>query len=70
MPFIHVSRAEQDPDIPKSGEEVRCTEETCPGEKGWEVGYGLAGGGIGIYMYCNKCEKVVSKDQDTDPDGP
>ena len=29
-----------------------------------EMGYGLAGGGIGPYSYCPRCEIVVDKSQD------
>ena len=29
-----------------------------------EQGYGLAGGGIGVYIYCPKCEEVLVKFQD------
>ncbi len=30
-----------------------------------EMGYGLAGGGIGPYSYCSKCGTVVNKSQDS-----
>jgi hypothetical protein len=26
-----------------------------------EAGYGLAGGGIGVYNYCGLCFKIISK---------
>lgn len=29
-----------------------------------EMGYGLAGGGMGPYSYCPRCEIVVNKSQD------
>lgn len=29
-----------------------------------EVGYGLAGGGCGVYYWCPKCSKIISKTQD------
>lgn len=29
-----------------------------------ECGYGLAGGGIGPYMYCPNCFMILSKSQD------
>lgn len=57
---IIVDYAEQH--APKEPEE--CKLEGCPGEEGWEPGYGLAGGGMGFYLYCAKCERVVSKTQD------
>jgi hypothetical protein len=31
-----------------------------------EPGYGLAGGGIGAYMYCPQCMVVVEKIQDAE----
>ena len=58
---IHCDSAEQH--VPKPGEAI-CKRVDCPGERGWEVGYGLAGGGCGVYHYCNLCESVVDKMQD------
>ncbi len=58
---VHCDSAEQH--VPKMGEAV-CSRADCPGEEGWEIGYGLAGGGCGVYHYCDKCEKVVDKTQD------
>jgi hypothetical protein len=29
-----------------------------------EGGYGLAGGGIGAYMYCPECDHILSKVED------
>lgn len=34
-------------------------------EKYRETGYGLAGGGIGPYEYCKKCDRILCKSQDT-----
>ena len=31
-------------------------------------GYGLAGGGMGAYTYCDDCGKVLWKEQDPDED--
>lgn len=28
-----------------------------------EVGFGLAGGGYGAYLYCEKCGKIIHKTQ-------
>lgn len=38
-----------------------CERDDCPGEENWEAGYGLAGGGIGPYMYCNVCGEIRNK---------
>lgn len=59
-----VGLAEQDPSIPSSASEAKCSHGDCPGERGWEAGYGLAGGDMGVYMYCPKCGEVKSKTQD------
>lgn len=29
-------------------------------------GYGLAGGGMGVYTFCNKCNRVLCKDETGD----
>ena len=40
---------------------MRC--ERCGGTE-FEAGYGMAGGGMGAYMYCCKCGEIASKVQD------
>ena len=36
--------------------------DTCPTcDTPCEIGYGLAGGGFGVYGFCSTCEKVVWK---------
>lgn len=32
-----------------------------------EMGYGLAGGGMGPYSYCPSCGRVITKSQDIEP---
>lgn len=29
-----------------------------------DMGYGLAGGGLGVYEYCNDCGQAINKTQD------
>ena len=41
----------------------KCSRSDCPGPE-FEMGYGLAGGGIGVYEFCDVCERIVSKTQD------
>lgn len=55
--FIHMDFAEQDPSIPEKGPDV-CP--TCG--KPLESGYGMAGGGMGVYMYCEE-HGIISKTQ-------
>jgi len=40
--------------------------EKCPNCRGIriQVGYGLAGGGIGVYKHCEDCGRVFDKCQD------
>lgn len=45
-----------------------CANPKCEGPSAWEHGYGLAGGGMGAYLFCPICEKVVQKNQDRDED--
>lgn len=58
--FVNLSPSAQDHDVPQSGT-GKCPRCNVLGE----MGYGLAGGGIGPYMYCPSCGTVLSKSQDT-----
>jgi hypothetical protein len=44
----------------------------CPncGSKKVESGYGLAGGGIGCYLYCEDCAHIFDKVQDPEMTEP
>lgn len=65
MSIIAIDMADQDPSIPEIPP-TECVEKRsdCPGERGWEGGYGMAGGGMGCYTYCPLCGQVISKTQD------
>lgn len=54
----HIDYATQDPSIPGSGPD-QCPK--CKVEA--ESGFGLAGGGYGVYTYCPKCGAILSKVQ-------
>jgi hypothetical protein len=43
-----------------------CPEGHCPGWEGFEMGFGLAGGNYGPYLYCPKCYRILDKWQDMD----
>ena len=62
--FIHITPSDKRPGIPELGEGVACDKDQCPGPKGWEFGYGLAGGGMGAYNYCDVCNRVTEKSLD------
>lgn len=49
-----------DKPLPKYGQSIKCGRSDCE-PKNWETGYGLAGGGCGVYKFCNICEQVVEK---------
>ena len=57
-PIIHIDSNEQRPDLPTT-----CPDK-CP-ECGTEAehGFGMAGGGFGVYTFCPKCEKLLGKVQ-------
>jgi hypothetical protein len=58
---IHIDTTEQRDGLPEFQEDC------CPKCKGpVQVGFGLAGGGYGVYSYCDICEMVVSKSQTPD----
>lgn len=54
--IIHVAKSEKRPGLPDCGLD-RCPK--CGGDL--EDGFGLAGGGFGVYQYCGACEEIVSK---------
>jgi hypothetical protein len=56
---VHIDSAEQHPAVPDH------TPEACPkcGGQEFEGGFGLAGGGYGVYEYCVGCGTIVSKTQ-------
>lgn len=56
----HVDKSEIRKDLIGYDADGRCAK--CHGEL--EQGYGLAGGGIGVYDYCPKCGDIVSKTED------
>jgi hypothetical protein len=55
---VHIDGVEQRPDI--LTEQVEACP-TCSCEL--EQGYGMAGGGLGVYGYCPRCERVIWKCQ-------
>lgn len=53
-----VDKTEQDKDLPD-----HCPDE-CPDCKiPAESGFGMAGGGMGVYTYCPQCNKMLGKVQ-------
>lgn len=58
IPFAHYDLSEQRKDIPEAGP-THCPE--CKVEA--ESGFGLAGGGFGVYTFCPSCGKMLSKTQ-------
>jgi hypothetical protein len=61
IPFAHIDSSTQHPDIPEAGP-THCPE--CKVEA--ECGFGMAGGGMGVYTYCPSCGKMLSKIQTED----
>jgi hypothetical protein len=61
MTDIFIDPADKDPETPDIGLADACDRQDCPGPEGWQMSFGLAGGGIGCYQYCGRCERVVAK---------
>lgn len=57
--IIHVSKRHKSADIPEYKQGGKCPKCNSPTEDG----FGLAGGGFGVYTYCPKCEEVVTKSE-------
>ena len=58
--MIHIDAAEKRVDLPDVGE----TDGKCPScGATLQTGFGLAGGGYGVYEYCasDECNRVVTK---------
>ena len=56
---IHIDTAHKRDDLPEFYQGDHCPK--CGGEQ--EVGFGLAGGGYGVYTYCPRCEQITSKSE-------
>lgn len=46
--------------LPACGDSKPCANADCPWPN-FEQGYGLAGGGMGVYEFCSVCGQIVSK---------
>ena len=60
---IHIDSAEKRKELPEVGDIAACPH--CGGQE-FSMGFGLAGGGYGIYEICDACCMVVSKTQESD----
>jgi hypothetical protein len=49
--------------LPDCGQATPCQMSECPWPN-FEMGYGLAGGGLGVYEFCVACGQIVSKTLD------
>ncbi len=54
---MHVDAASKREDLPDMGSHDACP--TCQGPL--QIGFGMAGGGYGVYTYCEACSEVTSK---------
>jgi hypothetical protein len=53
----HISFAEKRKGIPEFDRKAPCP--TCGGKT--EEGFGLAGGGYGVYTFCSPCDAITTK---------
>ncbi len=59
---IHIDAAERAAHLPEYQQDLPCP--TCGTPP--ETGFGLAGGGFGIYSYCSKCGIILTKSETSD----
>lgn len=59
-PQFHIDASEKREDLPDVGFPKPCYRLDCPAPD-FETGFGLAGGGYGVYEYCDVCGDIVSK---------
>lgn len=59
-PFAHIDSAHKREGLPEMGAAKKCGKSDCPAPN-FETGFGLAGGGFGVYEYCQRCGEIVSK---------
>lgn len=57
--FVHLEPAQKRDELPEYDQAMLCPK--CGGET--ETGFGMAGGGYGIYSFCEACGNVVSKSE-------
>lgn len=55
---------DSDTTLPEVGSTLpQCGTYGCPAPD-FQIGFGLAGGGYGVYEYCEVCQRVVTKTQE------
>ncbi len=59
---VHIDLAHKRSDLPDIAEQEGDTCPKCGGEL--DMGYGMAGGGMGVYEYCTECGAIASKTED------
>lgn len=55
---IFVDLADKEDRIPEFNQDIKCPEHP---DLDPETGYGMAGGGMGIYSFCGECDTILSK---------
>lgn len=55
---VHIDSSEQDKDLPNNIPD-ECPKCKVPAEQG----FGMAGGGMGVYSFCPKCGQMLGKVQ-------
>jgi hypothetical protein len=60
--IVHIDPLAIDPELPPYDQEAGCPH--CGGAT--ETGFGMAGGGYGLYTFCPWCERVVSKSAESE----
>lgn len=61
--LFHLDKSKIEPQEKPPRSDGKC--QYCGGET--DMGYGLAGGGMGPYTYCSSCGKICDKMEDPTP---
>ena len=56
----HIAYAKKRSDIPEFDQAMKCPK--CGGPT--EEGFGMAGGGYGVYTFCPSCQRILSKSEE------
>ena len=59
---VHIDAANKREELPEFDQDAPCPK--CGGRT--ETGFGLAGGGYGVYAFCPQCGEVTSKSETSD----
>lgn len=60
-PYLHIGYRNKRKELPELDDSLTCPEHP---DAPVDSGYGMAGGGMGIYTCCSMCGRILSKSED------